>query len=95
MSVSLHKLHNKDGALKFLNKAGSELANFLLDEKEEVWQTRWDTQGIPLYFVFDRAGRRAGKFCQANKKSKEDESYPDFSHEEIEKLVTELLKAKP
>jgi len=77
----------KGAALKFLEKVGSTIPNYWMDEKPQVWAERWGTNGPPVIFVFDRAGRRAGKFM----------SDPDrpWTVEDIEKLVKELLAAKP
>jgi len=63
--------------------------NFFLDEPETVWQNRWDLNGPPCIFVFDRQGKRAGKFFQDPTAAKV------FTYEDIEKLVRELLERKP
>jgi thiol-disulfide isomerase/thioredoxin len=84
VSVDLAKL--KPAALEFLKKKNSAITNFWLDEPPAVWGKAWDVNGPPVMFVFDRAGRRAGKWGT--------EDNP-VNLEEIDKMVKELLQAKP
>jgi thiol-disulfide isomerase/thioredoxin len=86
MSVSLDPSNGKEGALKFLQKAKATFANYWLDEKQEFWADRWHIQGPPAVFVFDRQGRRAGKF------DSEDPDKP-LSYEDVKKLISKLLAA--
>jgi thiol-disulfide isomerase/thioredoxin len=88
LSVSVDLPEGKAGALKFLVGKNATIPNFWLDEPEEVWQNRWDINGPPLVFVFDRQGRRAGKFYT-------DPTRPAYTQEDIENLVKKLLQAKP
>jgi thiol-disulfide isomerase/thioredoxin len=87
MSVTLDKPEAKDGALKFLQKQKATFANYLLDESQEFWAERWHIQGPPAVFVFDRQGRRAGKFDSEN---------PDkpLDYDDVKKLVRKLLEAQ-
>jgi thiol-disulfide isomerase/thioredoxin len=85
LSVSLDRSDSKPKALAFLKKMNSTIANYWLDETPAVWGKRWDIQGPPVIFVFDRAGRRAGKFGTEEK---------PVEPEAIEKLVTGLLQGK-
>lgn len=84
MSVSVDIETTKPKALPFLVKQEAHFPNFWLNEPDTLWQARWKIQGPPAVFVFDRQGRRAGKF---------DAEDPDkvFSHEDIERLVKTLL----
>ena len=86
ISLSVDFEKDKQKAKEFLIKQNSTIQNFWLDEPAKVWQERWDTSGPPLIFVFDRAGRRAGKFGTEDKPA---------NPADIDKLVTELLQAKP
>src|ERR1700722_15740050 len=49
-------------ALKFLQKQNATFTNYRIFESDDVWQPRWRFKGPPAVFVFDRQGRRAGKF---------------------------------
>ncbi|HWG48030.1 MAG TPA: TlpA disulfide reductase family protein [Gemmataceae bacterium] len=84
MSVSLDQPERKDAALKFLKKANAAFSNFWLDEKATVWQERWKITGPPAVFVFDRQGKRAGKFDSEN------EDKP-WSYEDVKTLIQKLL----
>lgn len=85
MSVTVDDKEEMKAALSFLQKVNATFPNFLLNEDVEVWQTRWNINGPPAVFVFDRAGRRAAKF---------DTSDPDkpYGHEDVEKVVRQLLQ---
>jgi len=85
MSLSVDLAKAKPDALKFLQQHNSTIRNFWMDEKPDVWAERWGTNGPPVIFVFDRTGRRAGKFTSLN-----EEEIP-----KIDKLVKDLLPAKP
>jgi thiol-disulfide isomerase/thioredoxin len=74
-------------ALKYLKKQNATIANFWIDEKEAFWQDKFDTGGAPVVFVFDRQGRRAAKFDNS------DTDKPAFTHEDVEKVVEQLLRA--
>lgn len=86
LSLTVDPADKRAGALKFLQKENATIANYWLDEKEAVWQDRFDIGGPPAVFVFDRQGRRAAKF---------DSNDPDkpFDHTDVEKLVRQLLAA--
>jgi len=93
MSVTVDDPADKEAlqrAEAFLKKQNATLANFLLNEPEEVWKKRWDTELVPVIFVFDRQGKRAAKFPVSGPDGIEDVKYAD-----IEKLVRELLDRKP
>jgi thiol-disulfide isomerase/thioredoxin len=79
----------KERCEKFLEKQQATFTNFFMDEPSAVWQNRWDLPGPPCVFVFDRQGKRAGKFFQDPTAEK------GFTYEDVEKLVRELLDRKP
>jgi thiol-disulfide isomerase/thioredoxin len=87
MSVSVDDDEAKHAAaLKFLTGVKATFANYRLDEPDSVWQEKWDFNGPPAVFVFDRQGRRAGKFTMGD---------PDnqFTYaKDVEPLVRKLLK---
>ncbi len=86
MSVSVDPADNKPQALDFLKAQKALFPNFWLDEEFEVWSQKLNITSPPALFVFDRAGRRAGKFYAPDK---------EYTDEDVEKLVQQLLQAKP
>lgn len=85
VSISLDNPKEREAALKFLQGVRAHFTNFLLDEDLPTWQKKFDIIGPPAVFVFDREGKRAGKFDH-NDPAKE-YTYPD-----VEKLVRSLLQ---
>jgi len=73
----------KEAALVFLKKSGATFSNFLLQEEEKFWQEKFDIGGPPAIFVFDRKGKRAGKFDTRDADKK------------IDELVEDLIREKP
>jgi thiol-disulfide isomerase/thioredoxin len=49
-------------AREFLTKNQAAFRNVLLTDKAEVWQARWKTEGPPVLFLFDRAGRLVARW---------------------------------
>jgi hypothetical protein len=88
LSVSVDARDRQPEVLAYLTKQKATFANYLLDEDADVWQRKWKIKGPPAVFVFDRGGRRAGKFEAEN---------PDqpYTYEEVEKLVKGLLHGDP
>jgi thiol-disulfide isomerase/thioredoxin len=84
MSVALDPPEGRDRALRFLMRKKATFANYWLDEKPELWTDRWGIKGPPAVFVFDRQGKRAGKFDS-------EEGHKPWSYEDVEKLVQKLL----
>jgi hypothetical protein len=87
VSVSVDPPDSHQAALEFLKKASAAFANFRLDEEQEFWQAKFQLLSPPAMFVFDRLGRRAGKF--------DNDSDKPYTHKDVEKLVTELLRSPP
>jgi thiol-disulfide isomerase/thioredoxin len=88
ISVTVDAPGRRDDALKFLTKTNATFANFLIDEKPDVWQDKWKLYGPPAVFVFGRDGRRAAKY---------DSNDPDqhYTYDDVEKLVKDLLRENP
>ena len=86
MSVSVDESDQKDNTLKFLQQKQSTISNYLIDDKPEAWWDLWDIKGIPIVLVFGRDGQLVRKF---------DNDDPDnqFTYEDVEKLLKELLEA--
>lgn len=83
VSVSLDNATDDDAkqrVKKFLAAQGATFANYLLDEKPEVWQAKLKIDGPPCVFVFDRRGRLVKKY------------HDKVDYADIERLVAELLK---
>lgn len=83
MSVSVDELGDgvQDRVLKFLKAKNATFANYILDEKPELWQEKFKIDGPPMVMVFNRKGELAKKFT---------DKAVDYA--EIEKLTTKLLK---
>jgi hypothetical protein len=87
LTVSVDEPKNRHAALDFLKQQGAAFPNYLLDEAVRFWQDKWDINGPPAVFVFDRQNRWA-KF---------DTSDPDkpYTSDDVEKVVERLLRASP
>ena len=90
VSVSLDDLHDKQvkidmkaKVLKFLQDRQATFPNFVLDEKEDVWQEKLKIDGPPCVYVFNRDGHWVKKFTEEKGK---------VDYAEVEKTVRELLK---
>jgi hypothetical protein len=84
ISVCVDETERKEAVFKFLKEQKAIFNNYLLDEDAQVWQKKWGIKGPPAIFVFDREGKRAGKF---------DSDDPDkqYTYADVEKLVKQLL----
>lgn len=86
-TITVDSLDRKKEAHEFLNQIKAQLpGNFLLDESEEFWAKKFSMNGPPCVFVFDRQGKRAGKFYSADQ---------PYEPGDIDKLVFDLLREKP
>jgi hypothetical protein len=72
----------KDRVLQFLQSQKATFANFILDEKPEVWQKNLGIDGVPAVFIYGRDGTIAKKFTD------------EYTYEDVQKVVLELLKKK-
>ncbi len=89
MSVSVDEAGDQHAsALKFLQKVNAAFANYRIDEPKKVYQDKWDFNGVPAVFVFDRQGKRAGKFTN------DDPDKPFNYAKDVTPLVEKLLKAR-
>jgi len=88
MSVTVDPPENREAALKFLKNKGAGFANYLLDEDAALWQEKWNVKGVPVVFVFDRAGKRAAKFDN-------DDPKKQFTYADVRSLAVKLLEEKP
>jgi thiol-disulfide isomerase/thioredoxin len=91
MSVTIdpNEPQKQAAALKFLQKVGATFPNFLLDENQKVWQSKWDITAVPAVFVFDRKGRRVAKFDNEDTDKPEPFTYQKDIEPLVEKLVNE------
>ena len=87
LSLSLDPAKGHESALAFLKKMKATFPNFRLDEEDSVWQDKFDLNGPPAVLIWDRQGKLVKKF---------DVNNPDvrWDHNDIEKLIKELLKKK-
>src|SRR2546421_10443216 len=85
LSVSVDEVKNQGRALEFLKRREATFPNYLLDEETDFWQDKWEMNGPPAVFVFNRSNLRAGKFDTSDPKK-------PFDHADVEKLVLDLLK---
>ena len=84
ISVSLDDPKESDtqkNVLKFLQSRKASFTNLILDESQEFWQKKFNMDGPPSVFVFNREGKW--------KQWVGGDPYP-----EVEKLVVEFLKQK-
>ncbi len=84
LSVNTDYVEDKNKALDFLTKQNATFANYLLDERSQFWQDKWDVNGLPLVFVFDRDNTRVGKFDVNDPKK-------PFDYANVENMVRRLL----
>ncbi|MBY0527211.1 MAG: hypothetical protein K2R98_27700 [Gemmataceae bacterium] len=87
VSVSVDETKQHKKALEFLKKVGASFPNYLLDAEPQAWQDKWDLNGPPAVFVFDRNNERAAKF---------DTSDPDkpYTYDDVEAVVRKLLNER-
>jgi hypothetical protein len=85
MSVCVDEPKRRAAALDFLRDQRAPFANYLLREEIALWQEKFDVSGPPAVFVFNRDGKRAGKF---------DCNDPDkpYTNADVEQLVRSLLR---
>lgn len=92
VSVSLDlSVYPQDGKMrseKFLTEKKATFPNYLLEDPIKVLEENWKTSGPPVWFVFDRQGRRVGKFTS------DDQDRP-IDYDAIDKLLVQLLQSKP
>lgn len=87
MSVSVDEPAAKEEALGFLREHQATFANYLIEDKPDAWWDKWNIKGIPIVLVFDRDGKLSKKFDM-------DDPDNQFTYEDVEKHVKEMLAAK-
>lgn len=88
MTLTLDEPDQKELAIKLLGRAKASGPNVLLNEKADVWRKKLGMNGPPAVFIFDRDGKRVAKL------NSDDPDKP-YDHEDVEKIVKDLLQAKP
>src|SRR5262245_9287394 len=83
VSVSVDEVQDQGAAVNFLKKSDATFPNYLLDEPIEVWEKHFGIAGTRSVFVYDRAGKLAGRFTS--------DSDMQFTHADVEQLVRKLL----
>ena len=79
VKVAMPDPFGREKVLAFLQKQQAAFENFILDEKPEVWQKKFEIEGPPCIFVFNREGKYQ-KFNTGEK------------YDAVEKVVAQLLK---
>jgi thiol-disulfide isomerase/thioredoxin len=82
VSVSVDPPDDADAraaARDFLVRQKATFRNVILTDTADVWQAKWKADGPPLLFLFDKAGRLAGRWDGK------------FDPAEVDKKVTALL----
>jgi thiol-disulfide isomerase/thioredoxin len=69
----------RTAARAFLIRQKATFRNVILTDRADVWQAKWKIDGPPLLFLFDKAGRLAGRWDGK------------FDAAEVEKKVAALL----
>ena len=107
--VRLHEKHAKDGlvaaslcldrptnekamrsARQFLSQQKARFPNFVINEEPAVWQERLGIDGgPPVVFVFGRGGKLVKKYEPI------DNDEGNTIYDKLEKLLPDLLQAKP
>ncbi|MFO0809555.1 MAG: TlpA disulfide reductase family protein [Gemmataceae bacterium] len=83
MSVSLDDaadLAARQRVKAFLEGRRASFANYLLDEKPTLWQSRLKAEGPPVVYVFNRKGELEERFAD------------EIDYTKVESLVADLLK---
>jgi hypothetical protein len=84
MSVSVDPPERREAALRFLKQQQATFPNLWLDEEVDVWQDKFDINGPPVVFVFDRDGGRPTKFDP-------NDSDKPATYDDVERFVRQLL----
>ena len=106
--VKLHQKHGKEGLVaaslcldrpsnekamrnvrQFLAEQKADFPHFVLTEEPAVWQERLGIDGPPVVFVFGRDGKLAKKYQPI------DDEQGNTIYDKLEKLLPDLLQAKP
>jgi len=88
LSVSVDEKEREADARSFLVDQNATFANYRLEGPEREWQKRWGFRSPRAMFVFDRLGRRVAQLDENPGKA-------TFTPEDVEKVIKEVLRAKP
>ncbi|HEV3143900.1 MAG TPA: TlpA disulfide reductase family protein [Gemmataceae bacterium] len=83
IAVSLDDPHDaeaRDRARNFLLKKQARFANYILNEKPEVWQQKLKIEGPPCVFIFGRKGELLKRYNDG------------VDYQDVEAVVVEALK---
>ncbi len=80
----------RERVMKFLDKQGAGFQNLLANEPAEELYEKMELASIPAVFVYGRDGKLVKRFDNEQAKTEDD----NFTYEDVNKLVEELLKAK-
>jgi hypothetical protein len=86
ISVALDEPGAHEAARKFLTQQQATFANYRIDDEGDEWWDKWNTKSIPVVLVFDRAGNLIKKFDM-------DDPDNQFTYDDVEKLVAEMVKS--
>jgi hypothetical protein len=76
--------------MTFLKKQGASFQNLLASEPADELYEKMELASIPAVFVFGRDGKLVKRFDNEQAKTEDD----NFTYEDVNRLVEELLKAK-
>lgn len=62
ITVSVDRPEDAGTAKEFLVRQRATCRNVRLSDEPEVWQSKWKAEGVPLLFLFDRAGNLVQKW---------------------------------
>jgi thiol-disulfide isomerase/thioredoxin len=80
----------RERVVRFLEKQGAGFQNLLASEPAEELYEKMELASIPAVFVFGRDGKLVKRFDNEQAKTEDD----NFTYDDVNKLVEELLKAK-
>jgi thiol-disulfide isomerase/thioredoxin len=78
----------RERVMKFLDKQGAGFQNLLANEPAEELYEKMELASIPAVFVYGRDGKLVKRFDNEQAKTEDD----NFTYEDVNKLVEELLK---
>jgi thiol-disulfide isomerase/thioredoxin len=80
----------RERVLKFLDKVGATFQNLLATDPADELYEKMELASIPAVFVYGRDGKLVKRFDNEQAQTEDD----NFTYEDVNKLVEELLKAK-
>lgn len=79
ISVTVDDPDETEKALKFLKQQKAEFANYLLDEKAEVYQKEFGFAAVPCVLVYGKDGKLVKKFGDK-----------EFTYKDVRKVIDEI-----